>query len=228
MAEEVRMKGLSVGIVVCMIWMMALQDVAIVLAGEAPFPGAALKIPIAVMELRPRGLSAEEAGVLSDRFRVELMLTERFDVMTREEMMNRILEEQKFHLTGFCDDEVCLVEIGRLIGVRKMVAGSVGKVGRLYSVSVWMVDVETGQMSQPCKGDHLGEVEGLQTEVIPRLARQLAGLPVVPPRPFYKAWWFWTVVGGMAAGSVVAAMQTKGGEEAPTTGIIKVDVPWPK
>ena len=218
------MKGLSVGIVVCMVWMIVLQDVAIILAEEAPFSGATLKIPIAVMELRPRGLSVDEVGVLSDRLRVELMLTGRFDVMTREQM-NRIFEEQRLQLTDFFGDEKYLVEIGQMIGVRKMVAGSVGKVGRLYSVSVWMVDVETGRMSQPVKGDHLGEVEGLQTEVIPRLARQLAGLPVVPPRPFYKAWWFWTVVGGMAAGGVVAALITNGNGE---TGIIEVDVPWPK
>jgi len=225
MAEEVCMKGVSIVVVLCMVWMMVLQDVAIVLAEPTPFPGEESKIPIAVMDLTPRGLSAEEVGVLSDRLRVELMLTGRFDVMTREQM-NRIFEEQRFQLSGFCDDEVCLVEIGKLIGVRKMVAGSIGKVGKLYSVYVWIVDVETGQMSQPCKADHLGEIEGLQTEVIPRLARCLAELATPRKKRIYERWWFWPLLGGMIAGGVVAAM--RGGEDPSTTGTIVVDVPWPK
>ena len=195
------MKGLSVGIVVCLVWMMALQDVAMALAEEAPFPGGASNIPIAVVELAPRGLSVEEVKVLSDRLRIELMLTGRFDVMTREQM-DRIFEEQRFQLSGFCDETKCLVEIGKIIGVRKMVGGSVGKLGGMYSVSVSMVDVETGRMSQPVKADYEGKVERLQKEVIPRLARQLAGLPAVPPKPFYKKWWFWGLaVGGIGGGT---------------------------
>jgi hypothetical protein len=66
-----------------MIWMMVLQDAVILLAQEAPFPGAEAGMPIVVMDLIPRGLSAEEVGALSDRLRVELMLTQRFDVMTQ-------------------------------------------------------------------------------------------------------------------------------------------------
>lgn len=222
------MKGLSAVVAVYMVWMMVLQDVAMVLAEEAPWPGVESKIPVAVMDLTPRGLSAEEVGVLSDRLRVELMLTERFDVTTRERM-NQILEEQQFQMAGICDNKVCLVEIGRMIGVRKMVAGSVGKVGRLYSVSIWMVDVETGRMSRPCKEDYSGEVEQLQTEVMPRLARCLAELPVIPPKPpWWENPWFWAIVGslGVAAGGVVAAMSR--GKERPTTGTIQVDVEWPK
>jgi hypothetical protein len=159
----------------------AVSEANFLVAEQTPFPGAESKIPIAVMDLTPRGLSADEVRTLSDRFRVELMLTERFDVMTREQM-DRIFEEQRFQLSGFCDDEVCLVEIGKLIGVRKMVAGSIGKVGRLYSVSVWMVDVETGRMRRPCKAD-LGKVEGLQAKVMSRLARCLAELASSPKNP---------------------------------------------
>ena len=83
------MKWLSAVVCVCLGCVMVLQDVRIVHAEP--------KIPIAVMDLTPRGLSAQEVGVLSDRLRVELMLTDVFDVMTRERM-NRILEEQQFVL----------------------------------------------------------------------------------------------------------------------------------
>ena len=193
------MKGLSVVVVVCMVWTMVLRDVAVVLSEEASFPGAE-KISIAVMELTPRGRSAQEIGVLSDRLRIELMITERFDMTTREQM-DRIFEEQRFQLSGFCDETACLVEAGKIIGVRKMVGGSVGKIGDLYSVSVFMVDVETAQMSQPVKTDYSGKVEGLM-EVMKCLARQLAGLPCVPPKPFYKKWWFWGLaVGGIGGGT---------------------------
>lgn len=218
------MKGLSVVLAGCLIWMMVFQEGILVLAQEAPWPGDRAKVSIAVMDLIPRGMSPEEVGVLSDRLRVELMLTERFDVMTRDRM-NKILEEQEFQMTGLCDNEVCLVEIGRMIGVRKMVAGSIGKVGKLHSVSVWMVDVETGRMSQPFKADYSGEVERLQTEVMPRLARELAELPTRPRKSGLPRW-VWMVVGGVVAGGAVAAM--RGGKETRTTGVIKVDVPWPQ
>ncbi|MFH1007639.1 MAG: CsgG/HfaB family protein [Candidatus Latescibacterota bacterium] len=216
------MKGVSIVLLVCLTSMIILQDVAFVLAETAPISETESKIPIAVMDLNPRGLSADEIRTLSDRLRVELMLTERFDVMTREQM-DRLFEEQRLQLSGFCDDETCLVEIGKLIGVRKMVAGSIGKVGRLYSVSVWMVDVETGQMHRPCKADLEGRVEGLQTEVMPALARCLADLPATQKKSVYKRWWFWTAFGGIAAG--IAAEMILSPEKK---GIIQVDVPWPK
>ena len=62
--------------------------------------------------------------------------------------MKDLLEEQRFQITG-CVEQACAVEIGRLLGARKMVIGSVGKVGDTFTVSLRMVDVETELWIEP-------------------------------------------------------------------------------
>ena len=50
---------------------------------------------------------------------------------------------------------------------------------------------------------------------------------LVPTRPFYKKRWFWGLVAtGIGSGAYYWWSQQQGGK--PTTGVIEVDVPWPK
>ena len=64
---------------------------------------------------------------LSDELRSELFLTGKFNVVEHN-AMGRILEERDFQQTERVSNE-CIVEVGQLLGVEKMVAGSIGKVG---------------------------------------------------------------------------------------------------
>ena len=64
---------------------------------------------IAVLEFEGRGISAYEAGSLTDRLRSELVKTGAITVVERGRM-DRILEEQDFQLTGCTSDE-CAVEV---------------------------------------------------------------------------------------------------------------------
>jgi len=77
-----------------------------------------------------------------------------------------------------------------------------------------------------------GEFVFVLEDVKGEAARVAPPSVVVPPRPqppaFYKRRWFWTVVGGVTVGGVVAVMNGDKGTSTPTTGTIEVDVPWPK
>ena len=52
---------------------------------------------------------------------------------------------------------------------------------------------------------------------------------LVRPRPFYKKRWFWGLAAtGIGSGAYYWWSQQQGGKPKPTTGVIEVDVPWPK
>ena len=108
---------------------------------------------IAVWDLLPKGgLSADEAALISDRLRLEIVNLNLFDVFEREQM-NSILQEQGFQQSGMCSESECLVQVGQLIGVRKIVGGTVGKIGSTYSINVKLLDVATGKILKPIMVD---------------------------------------------------------------------------
>ena len=93
---------------------------------------------------------------LTDRLRVELFKTKHFKVIERE-MMEEILKEQGFQQSG-CSTDECMVQIGKLIGVEKILGGNISKVGNIYSVSSRIVNVETGEIEKTEVYDHAGEI----------------------------------------------------------------------
>jgi hypothetical protein len=128
------------------------------------------------MDFQGLGVTGQDAVSLTERFRFELMKTGRFDVMERNEM-NVILEEQAFQQTG-CVDQSCAVEAGRLIAVKKMVAGTISKVGGIYSLNVKMLDVETGRVDLNEAEDCDCPIEKVLTVSMGRLARKISGMQV--------------------------------------------------
>ncbi|MCK4753716.1 MAG: hypothetical protein KAS58_00700 [Calditrichia bacterium] len=130
------------------------------------------KMNIAVIDLDPTGISNNEAEFLSDRLRTELFETGKFQVVEREKM-NAILHEQGFQQTG-CTSVECAIEIGQLLNVKVMVAGSIGKIDDIYSLSIRMIDVESGAIIRTATRDYEGKLSEVLTEVIPEVSATLA------------------------------------------------------
>lgn len=57
--------------------------------------------------------------------------------------IKEVLEEQKFQASG-CTDQSCVVEMGQLLGARKMVTGSIGRTGNTYNLTLSVIDIQTG------------------------------------------------------------------------------------
>ena len=74
--------------------------------------------------------------------------------------MESILTEQGFQMSG-CTSTECAVEAGKLLGVQKMIGGSVGKLGSLYNLSIRIIDVETGRIEKTESKRHEGSIEQL-------------------------------------------------------------------
>ena len=119
---------------------------------------------IAVMDLDAFAISAPEAQALTNRLRVELFNTGRFVVLERGKMRD-ILEEQGFQETG-CTTTDCLVEVGQLLNMQHMVAGSVSKVGDVYSIEIRIIDVQTGEIMAAAVEDITGSLGDLLTKGI--------------------------------------------------------------
>lgn len=131
------------------------------------------KESVAVMDMEGRGISSIEAASLTDRMRTELVRTGAVNVVERGQMQ-AILAEQDFQLSGCTSDE-CAVEIGQLLGVTMMIAGTVGKIGSTYTLDLRTIDIETGAISSTMSRDYRGEIDGLITE-IEHIAWELVGL----------------------------------------------------
>ena len=103
------------------------------------------KYGIAILDFSTTGgLSKQETITLTNRLRSMLVETNAFIVLERGQM-EEILLEQGFQQTG-CTTTECAVEAGRLLNVQKMVSGSIGKIGRTYTIDLSLIDVETAQI----------------------------------------------------------------------------------
>jgi TolB-like protein len=131
---------------------------------------------IAVLELEGKGVSAEEASVLTDKLRGDLINTGGFQVIERG-VMHQILKEQGFQQTG-CISTECAVEIGQLIGVTQMVAGSIGKIESTYLISIRLIDVATGKIVKGVQQEITGTLTDVLKQGIGAVVAQMAGSPV--------------------------------------------------
>jgi TolB-like protein len=129
------------------------------------------RIGIAVNDLTGQGIEQSVAAVISERLRVELINTGAFRVMERAEM-KQILQEQGFQQTD-CVDNSCIVKIGQLLGVEHMVMGTIGMVGSIYTISIRLVNVATGEVLYTASEDCRCPIEDVLTTATRNTAMKL-------------------------------------------------------
>jgi TolB-like protein len=130
------------------------------------------KISIAVLELAGGGISPHEIQGMTSRLRSELFETRRFQVLERQQM-DDILHEQGFQQNN-CTNTACVVQAGRLIGVQQMVAGSISKIGSIFTLDIRLIDVETGKVIQTVYEDCECPIETVLQSTIKTVAVTLA------------------------------------------------------
>lgn len=152
-------------------------------------PAKAPELTAAVWDLSNltrKALSDDETGAITQHIRVKL-----FNSMPNYRWLERgrieeILDEQKFQASG-CADQSCVVEMGQLLGARKMVAGSISRVGDTYSMALNVIDIETGivdkSVSEVCPGCREGQLYQLAENAVRALSgktpRKVKSYPVL-------------------------------------------------
>jgi FKBP-type peptidyl-prolyl cis-trans isomerase len=124
---------------------------------------------LAVLDIESIGkVEKDVVRPLTDSVRREIMKSGKYEVMDRGNM-DKILKEQAFQMTG-CTTKECAVEAGQMLGVGKIVVGSVSLVGKTYFLSLSLVNIESGKVElvedQECK---------CEVDDLIRLSKQVAG-----------------------------------------------------
>lgn len=195
---------------------------------------------VAISPLQAKKVDPEEVDLISEALAGELQNTGAFRVMERGQM-DRILKEQGFQSSGLCDGNECAVEVGKVLGIDRIVVGSVGRIGTLFIINTRMVDVQTGEILSSVRRTRDGELKDVLTSLVPQVGRALASgtqednvAAAPPPAPVSKpaapasvakessggSALPWVLAGAALAGGGVAAfflLQDDGGDKATTT-----------
>ena len=106
---------------------------------------AADKPKLLVQDLTAQGVEPHEALVLSTATCNAFSKSAKYDVLCGEDLRNMM----KFGVLAAsfdgCNNDECYANVGRAIQARYVVAGSVSKLGKIYILSLSMLDTETGR-----------------------------------------------------------------------------------
>ena len=133
------------------------------------------KVNLAVNALLAKGIDKESADLLSERLRVEMVKTGSFNVMERAQM-EEIFQEQSFQQSDVCNEQSCIVEMGQILGVERILAGTVGKIGKMYTFSLKMINVRTGQIMYTVDEDCDCPIEQTLTVSTKNIAQKLSSM----------------------------------------------------
>ncbi len=125
------------------------------------------------------GVTTGQAALLSDRFAAIVERSGGYTLLPRSKMAE-VLKLQEYSRSDDCGGAECAIEAGRLLTVRFMIYGSVGKIGSLYTINSYLVDVETGATLQSAITDHPGTIEDLLTRAMAENASKLLGEETAP------------------------------------------------
>jgi len=131
------------------------------------------KPTVAILDFEGQGVSDGEVQTLSERMRTEIGNTNAVRLIERK-AVEKIMQEQGLQQSGCTSDE-CAAEVGQLLGVQFMISGSIGKMGKSYTIDCKMFSVETGETVRSKNATHDGDISGLLTEM-QILAWEIVGL----------------------------------------------------
>lgn len=126
------------------------------------------------------GVMPGECKILSNRFRAELNRLGAYRLLSREKM-SEILKTRAFSRSENCSVAECAIEAGKMLRVDHMIYGSVGKIGTLYSLNAYAVDVKSGETVKSATVDQPDEFEKALEIGVGALARRLLGIETAEP-----------------------------------------------
>lgn len=155
-------------------------------------------LKIAVMPFKVKGLSQEDAVVLRANFVTALLNTNRFEILSDDEI-NQILKSTEFSNLANCNYAACIADYGKVVGAKRVVHISVQKRGKLYTTKIRIVESKNAEDLLYETNEFSGDYEIFASDALPELARQLGGKKLESIES-YK----WYIIGGSVL--VVAAI----------------------
>lgn len=179
--------------------------VILVLFAEITWGAVARTPVVAVFEFQTASVDEATGRTFTQRLQGEIQKTGRYNLVDRTQM-DAILSEQGYQQSGICNSNECQVQVGQLVGADLLVQGTVAKVGDLFTVTINLVDVETGRIIRSASRDEKGGIETLYSEGLGALARDVTETKTDEPKKSssHLGWWIGGgVVALAAAGAAV-------------------------
>jgi hypothetical protein len=193
-------------------------------SANAQAQGGKKRYIMAVLNLDAKGVSQVEAEVLSEKLRSHILQVVRdpkYSAMQNRDQyeiveqtqMDKILDQFNIQNTG-CVSDSCAVEFGKMLAVDRILIGQVGLVGKTYSVSARIVDVESYRTLRTADRQHRGSIDEVMNTVIIDLGNELV---MGKAKKSNKKWYILAgaVVAGAGAGAAMMGGGGGGGEKTP-------------
>ena len=103
------------------------------------------KLAVLDFQLQGEGFETQDMGIIvAEWFITSLVKAGRFEVIERG-LLSRLLEEQKLSMTGIVDATTA-TKIGKFLGVKAIISGSVMKLQNVIEINARIIDVETASI----------------------------------------------------------------------------------
>ena len=128
---------------------------------------------LAIIDFESNGVSTSESKNIVSKIENELLKLSCMQLIERNKI-EEVIIEQGFQQSG-CTTTDCAVEIGQLLGTDKLLLGSVGKIGRIYTINAKIVSVESGKVLKGFEVISEGGIEELYRTKAKELAYNICG-----------------------------------------------------
>jgi peroxiredoxin/TolB-like protein len=130
------------------------------------------KSTIAILPFDAAGISSDEVTILTNQLSSEIYKLGEYTVIERSKM-DLLLKEQGFQ-QAVCNTSECAIVAGKLLGVEKIIVGTIGRLGTLITISARIVDVQSGMIENNLSKEVSGSIETLYLNTIPEVATILS------------------------------------------------------
>lgn len=148
------------------------------------------------------GISLQEATVFADALRMKLSDSKSFQVLAKSDM-NQIIADQGIEITKDCNESLCAIELGQLLGVDLLVLGNIKTFDKNYSINLKLIDIQSGRTLSDVVEYYKGTLEGMIKVAAPNVVAKFTGTYKPPKPPRKKKGWF-IFAGTVLIGALVA------------------------
>jgi formylglycine-generating enzyme required for sulfatase activity len=143
---------------------------------------AAEPAKIAVSDLKSAQIKHEDCMTLTNFMITELQKIPG-NIILAWDGVNKVFEYKSGKKTPACDDDKCLAEIGRAIGMDFIVAGDIGQIGDRFVMNIRLIDISKTEIKNRASRMVTGNM-GLLADEVPGLVAELFGIsPAAAPSP---------------------------------------------
>ncbi|MBD3322633.1 MAG: hypothetical protein GF350_16145 [Chitinivibrionales bacterium] len=100
------------------------------------------------------------AQSLQEHIESNLIHYNNFEIVSRNDI-DKIFAETKLQQKGFCSDSECLIQAGTILGVSRLITGTISKVGTTYNLVLKMIDISNGIIESSVNSQCRGTIDSL-------------------------------------------------------------------